>query len=132
MPHIARHEFCCRLGDDGFDLGEIKKLSGHRSDAMVARYDKDNKVALRARMMRDATFDPNALSGGDVPEFAPSNAPVTAKLRTRTKAPAAVAPAPVPLDLAAAMAMFEKLQAAGINMAGMTLTELAQFPRASE
>lgn len=103
-PHIARHEFCSRLGDEGFDLHEIQRFSGHATPQMCARYVKPNKVAARRRAMRvpGAMID-EGLPGGELPEFAP-----TQPIRL-IKSNADVATAAAPADpMAALMSALEQ------------------------
>lgn len=110
VPHACRHEFCSRLGDAGFNLGEIKQYSGHKTDAQAARYVKDNKVALRMRQQRDGKFDPTKLPGGEVPAFAPSLTNNVVQIAGRTRQPT-VMPAAAPAVAPAAQSEQEKVAA---------------------
>jgi integrase len=70
--HILRHEFCSRLGDDGFDIPEIMRYSGHTTPAMCRRYVKPHKVARRRLLARVPGALEPGLSGGLVPPYAPA------------------------------------------------------------
>jgi integrase len=76
--HIMRSEFCSRLGDEGFDVHEIAKFSGHSDISTCRRYVKPQKLAHRAAALRRGEVNMMWLPGGDVPEFAPT-IPMTSK-----------------------------------------------------
>lgn len=44
VPHIMRHEFCSRLGEEGRSAFEIMRLSGHKSTQACERYVKIDRT----------------------------------------------------------------------------------------
>lgn len=84
VVHIMRHEFCSRLGDEGYNLHEIAQYSGHSTPAMCKRYVKPHKVAHRNRLLRAGKIETMNLPGGAVPEYAPNFHPDMAAAWKRT------------------------------------------------
>ena len=112
--HIFRHEFCSRLGDEGFSLHDIAKYSGHKTPQMCQRYVKPHKLALRENALRNGLIDGLGLPGGEVPDFAPSGKVVKFPKQSKKPAPAAVPVAPA-LDAEAVQKLLDAINAAGLG-----------------
>jgi len=114
--HILRHEFCSRLGDEGYSVAEIMDYSGHKLISQCDRYVKPQRVARRAKLARQAGALPIGLPGGEVPDYAPTR-PV---VRLVQKAPTPT------IDTSAlsadALAILEALKAAGLGDVANTIT----------
>jgi hypothetical protein len=89
--HVMRNEFCSRLGDEGFDVHEIAKFSGHADINTCKRYVKPHKLAHRQAALRQGLLNPNHLPGGELPEDAPTTH-ITAPVKLVVNGPAPVAP----------------------------------------
>lgn len=110
VPHILRHEFCSRLGDEGFSIHEIQQYSGHETAKMCQRYVKPHKVVHRNRLARMGQITPG-LPGGGVPTYAPT----TPLPKIAVNNPAPVQQSQPVLDADALARLATALQDAGLG-----------------